>query len=74
MVSDGKPLVIIPIQMNTTEGGNNSVYYYYYNPAKAPTESNALANYIKSLPKFKALWGYNDATFKREKEYLLKLD
>lgn len=71
LVSDGKPLVIIPIQMNTTEGGNNSVYYYYYNPAKAPTESNALANYIKSLPKFKALWGYYDATFKREKEYLL---
>ena len=71
LVSDGKPLIVIPIQMNTTEGGNNSVYYYYYNPATAPTEKNALLNYIKSLPKYKCLWGYNDAAFKREKEYLL---
>lgn len=70
-VSDGNPFIVIPIQMNTNEGGNNSVYYYYYNPATAPTDSKALANYIKGLPKFKALWGYNDATFKREKEYLL---
>ena len=71
LVSDGKPLIVIPIQMNTTEGGNNSVYYYYYNPATAPSESNALANYIKSLPKYKCLWGYNDARFQREREYLL---
>ena len=69
--SDGKPLVIIPIQMNTTEGGNNSVYYYYYNPATAPKDKIALVNYIKGLPKYKALWGYYDATFKREREYLL---
>lgn len=69
--SDGKPLVIIPIQMNTTEGSNNSVYYYYYNPDTAPTDQEARANYIKGLPKYKALWGYYDATFKREKEYLL---
>ena len=69
--SDGKPLVIIPIQMNTTEGSNNSVYYYYYNPDTAPTDQEARANYIKGLPKYKALWGYSDATFKREKEYLL---
>ena len=71
LVSDGKPLIIIPIQMNTTEGGNNSVYYYYYNPATAPTDKAALANYIKGLPKYKALWGYYDSNFKREKEYLL---
>ena len=69
--SDGNPLLLVPIQMNTTEGASNSVYYYYYNPAKAPTDKKELANYIKSLPKFKCLWGFYDATFKREREYLL---
>lgn len=69
--SDGNPLLLVPIQMNTTEGASNSVYYYYYNPAKAPTDKKELANYIKSLPKFKCLWGFHDATFKREREYLL---
>jgi hypothetical protein len=69
--SDGNPLLLVPIQMNTTEGNYNSVYYYYYNPDKAPQDKDELANYIKSLPKFKCLWGFSDATFKREREYLL---
>ena len=69
--SDGNPLLLVPVQMNSTEGSNNSIYYYYYNPAKAPTDKIELANYIKSLPKFKAVYGFYDAAFKREKEFLL---
>lgn len=72
--SDGNPILLVPVQMNSTDGGSNSVYYYYYNPKNAPNDPTELANFIKSLPKFKALWGFwnNDAsTFKREREYLL---
>ena len=74
LTSDGNPLLLVPVQFNATEAGSNFIYYYYYNPATAPTEAKALANYIKSLPKFKAVWCFwnNDAaTFKREREYLL---
>ena len=72
--SDGNPILLVPVQFNSTEAGSNFIYYYYYNPATAPTEAQALANYIKNLPKFKAVWCFynNDAaTFKREREYLL---
>ena len=74
LTSDGKPILLVPVQINTTDGASDFIYYYYYNPATAPKESKALANYIKSLPKFKAVWLFwnNDApTFKREREYLL---
>ena len=74
LTSDGKPLLLVPVQINTTDGASDFIYYYYYNPATAPTESKALADYIKTLPKFKAVWLFwnNDApTFKREREYLL---
>ena len=72
VVSDGTPVVLIPLQMNTSEGGYNSIYYYYFNPAEAPIGD--LRNYIKSLPKFKAITGYKgdtDPKLKREREYLL---
>ena len=74
LTSDGKPLLLVPVQINTTDGASDFIYYYYYNPATAPTDSKALADYIKTLPKFKAVWLFwnNDApTFKREREYLL---
>jgi hypothetical protein len=74
LTSDGKPLLLVPVQINTTDGASNFIYYYYYNPATAPTDSKALADYIKTLPKFKAVWLFwdnNASTFKREREYLL---
>ena len=72
VVSDGNPITIIPIQMNSTEGGSNSIYYYYYNPAvTAGMSSEAEANYIKSLPKYKAVKGFSSSAFNRNKEYLL---
>lgn len=67
LTSDGTPTILIPVQMNTTEGHFNSIYYYYFDPAKVKTAED-----IKKLPKFKAINGYKGGTtFKREKEYLL---
>lgn len=71
--TDGNPLTIIPLQMNTTEGKYNTVYYYYF-PASKLTEYTTdedLAAYIKTLPKFKAIKGYQDGNFTRKTQYLL---
>lgn len=72
-VSNGEPLTIVPLQMNTTEGQYNNIYYYYFDPAKTEgMTAEQEANYIKALPKFKAIVGYKGGEgFKREKEYLL---
>lgn len=75
--TDGNPLTIIPLQMNTTEGKYNTVYYYYFPASKLDefkTKENpdeALAAYIKTLPKFKAIKGYNNDKFQRNTKYLL---
>ena len=73
LVSNGTPVTLIPVQMNTTEGSLNSIYYYYFDPAKtAGMSSDEEVDFIKSLPKFKALNGYNGGSkYAREKEYLL---
>lgn len=56
LVSDGvTPITFIPVQMASTDLPNTDVYYYYYNPDTAPTDEAELANYIKALPKFKAM-------------------
>ena len=73
--SDGNPLLLVPVQFNSTDASQNFIFYYYYNPATAPTDKDELANYIKSLPKYKAVWCYykkgDSDIFKREREYLL---
>lgn len=72
LVSKGTPVTIIPIQLNTQEGDYNNIYYYYYNPqVTAGMSSDEEANYIKALPKYKAIHASYDSKFKREKEYLL---
>ena len=73
LISDGKPLIITPVQMYTTDGAHNTIYYYYFDPqVTASMTSEEEANYIKSLPKFKALKGKaGNANFYRNKEYLL---
>lgn len=72
LIATGQPVTITPIQMNTTEGMFNSVYYYYFDP-KVTKDMTAEqeANYIKALPKYKAVNGFSSDKFKREKEYLL---
>lgn len=70
VISNGSPVTLIPIQMNTSEGNYNSIYYYYYKPSNIPSGMSEV-DYIKSLPKFKAINGYTNSNFIREKEYLL---
>ena len=72
-ISNGQPLTVIPLQMNTTEGKYNSVYYYYFSPSQIQGKSDEeIATFIKSLPKFKVLNGYTgNANFSRSTQYLL---
>ena len=73
LISNGSPVTLVPIQMNTTEGDWNYIYYYYYDPnVTANMTSEQEADYIKSLPKFRVVNGFkgNDK-YKRDKEYLL---
>lgn len=55
LTSNGKgAITIIPIQMASTEIGYCHLYYYYYDPANIPS-GMLEEDYVKSLPKFKAV-------------------
>lgn len=70
-VSNGDPLTIVPLQMNTNEGQYNNIYYYYFNPKEIEgLDDEQVANFIKKLPKFKAVVGKQQG-FERTKKYLL---
>lgn len=71
LISNGGPTSLIPIQMNTTEGHFNTIYYYYFNPKSIPAGMSEI-EYIKTLPKYKAIPGWKgNANCTRQKEYLL---
>ena len=88
LTSNGKdPITLRPIQMASTEAYWCSIYYYYYNPADTASSGLSEADYIKTLPKFKAIdlnvertafssvsgiaVNQRDTTFMRLHEYLL---
>ena len=48
------PITICPVQAASTEAYWCDIYYYYYRTEDIPSETSE-ANYIKSLPKFKAV-------------------
>ena len=55
LTSDGKsPITLIPVQMASTDLPKVDIYYYYYNPDNVPSDMSE-ADYIKQLPKFKAI-------------------
>ena len=55
LTSDGKnPVTLIPVQMASTDLTKIDIYYYYYNPANVPSGMSE-ADYIKQLPKYKAI-------------------
>ena len=80
LTSDGKsPITLIPVQMASTDLPDVEIYYYYYNPANVPSGMNE-ADYIKQLPKYKAIpcnytvsaAGVSNVTdFFKKHEYLL---
>ena len=87
LTTTGKPIVLSPVQLASTEAFWCSIYYYYYNPADVATSGLSEADYIKTLPKFKAIdlnvernafssvsgiaIDERDQTFMRLHEYLL---
>lgn len=82
LTSDGTtPITIIPIFMPSSEIASCHLYYYYYDPKAIPTGMTE-ADYIKTLPKFKAMqcWhtraaanneGAGSKDFFKKHEYLL---
>ena len=55
LVSDGEnPITIIPVQLASTESDRCHLYYYYFNPNDVPSGMSE-TEYIKTLPKFKAI-------------------
>ena len=60
LVSNGTPVTLTPVQMNSTEVSYNSIYYYYYDPAQvAGMSSEQETAFIQALPKYKAIHGWH---------------
>ena len=79
VTTDGiNPVTLIPIQGNTDDFKRNNIYYYYYRPEDIPADMSEV-DYIKQLPKFKAIMFMraqttaekNNAAFYRRQEFLL---
>jgi len=55
LVSNGRvPLTLSPVQMASTEAYMCDIYYYYYKAEDVPAGTSE-TDYIKTLPKFKAI-------------------
>ena len=55
LVTDGtNPITLIPVQLASTEAKDCDIYYYYYKQGDVPSNMSE-ADYIKTLPKFKAI-------------------
>ncbi len=79
IITNGQsPITLIPVQAWTTEFKWNHIYYYYFKPDEIPAGMTE-ADYIKKLPKFKAVQvervqttdESKAGTFYRRKEFLL---
>ena len=77
--TNGKGCVtLIPIQAYTDEFKMDHIYYYYYKPEDVPADMNEV-DYIKSLPKYKAIQveriettpQSKEGAYFRNKEFLL---
>ena len=52
--TDGNPVTLIPIQAFTDDFKQNHIYYYYFRPEDIPSDMSEV-DYIKQLPKYKAI-------------------
>ena len=80
LTANGDPVIVTPVQMPSTDIDKCWLYYYYYDPADLQASGLTEQNYIKMLPKFKAIQcdvvkkasGVSDKNdFFRKYEYLL---
>lgn len=59
LITEGKPVVMAPVYRNDGryhEVEHCDLYYYYFKDSDLPTGSDeAVANYLKTLPKYKAI-------------------
>lgn len=79
VTTDGvNPVTLIPIQGYTDDFKRDNIYYYYYRPEDIPADMSEV-DYIKQLPKFKAIMFMrvqttnekNAGAFYRRQEFLL---
>ena len=76
--TDGNPVTLIPIQAFTDDFKQNHIYYYYFKPEDIPSGMSEV-DYIKQLPKYKAIQvervqtttEKNDSAIYHRKEFLL---
>ena len=56
LISNGKaPITFIPVQLASTEAGMCDLYYYYFKDSDVAASGLSKTEYIKRLPKFKAV-------------------
>ncbi len=56
LISNGKaPISFIPVQLASTEAGMCDLYYYYFTESEVEASGMSKTEYIKHLPKFKAV-------------------
>jgi len=69
LTSDGTtPITITPIFMPSGEIGNCHLYYYYYNPSNIPSNMTE-DEFIKTLPKIKAIQCWHTRAAANQKGY-----
>ena len=76
--TDGNPVTLIPVQAFTDDFKQNHIFYYYYKPEDIPSGMSEV-DYIKQLPKYKAIQvervqttvEKNDSAIYHRKEFLL---
>jgi hypothetical protein len=63
----GEPITLRPVQLASTEAYWCSIYYYYYKTSDFESSGLSKENFIKTLPKFKAIdLGKERAAFSQE--------
>jgi hypothetical protein len=55
LIANGEPVIVTPVQMASSTISNCWLFYYYYNPDDLANSGMTEQDYIKTLPKFKAI-------------------
>ena len=55
LTANGEPVIVTPVQMPSTDISKCWLFYYYYDPADLQASGMTEQDYIKTLPKFKAI-------------------